>query len=976
MSDSEPVKSSRELWQRLERSDILRDDELHTARWMSRETSSAKMLARRLVAKGILTRWQAGRLLKGRERLRLGNHKLCERIGQGVSGRVFLAEHIQLRRQVAVKIFSRRFTRDPKIVDRFLEDARRSAQLNHHNLAHVLDIDNAEGRYYMVMEYVHGQDLQEVVKASGCLPFTQVLDYLCQAADGLHHAHQAGIVHGDLCPANLMRDERGVIKIVGWGVASLTDQQPLAEQPPGSTPTDTSASDDQDVYRAPEQQRGNGIGSIPVADDLVRRESDQREDGLRRAAFHPDKSDRLKDIPGDIYALGQTAGYLLTGQPPPIPGEDSSGESLRRGAAGFDWNRTGAHVPASFIEIIERMTAAEPEERFDTAEAVRVALQSQWDESAEPSLTGPGPPADPSQPLTKPGSRSQNSLGENKPDGACYGFMQSRPISAEPDDGVEVPVVSPVRTPRARNDSGEQSVQFRFGRRVVVGVVGGMALVSLLVTAVVYSFGPGDSRASGAAKGSRAAVKEGGARGSRPRLTPRRRRARSTALETSLPEAGATDGGSKQTGEDSPKEEPGDEDLDEPPGVHATWKKSPGKSGQDKKPPSSTPAQPAGKASVSDAPNTKKPSNLEPSMAADPFRQLPLAIDLPAFDDDTGANRSDLEIGSLAVSAGKTDVSLLGGTHASKGPGRFMLRTDDRQTTPAWTVLFCADEPDGDEPDGDEPDGDEPDGDEPDSEEGLEIARFRVQDTQLRFSWAATASQCAAAACLGNCVLRLSVQEHVHELRLREARTIEPLWVDLERSAMRRKCPIPAMPDRRQVRFEVTRLENPFPGVHHVNPAGPIAAHDEEVMVRLGGEELEEHVLQVTLAPRLRTTFDLECKTFFKVSPRLEWIPLTQDKLRTVANFVAQKQHSDHQQALQARTALSRLPRKSPHRAALKKRCEALEAKVAETSKASNRLEKVRQMRKATTEGAALHFRLYYLAGDREVDLVRTKTDQ
>ena len=158
------------------------------------------MLARRLAAKGLLTRWQVSQLLRGRETLRFGNYKLCEEIGRGPYGRVFLAEHIQLHRAVTIKILTRRLTRDKTVLDRFLEEAGRAARLSHPNVAHVLDIDSARDRYYMVMEYVPGEDLERLIQRNGRLSPAAVSDYLLQAARGIHSAHQAGVVHGDLSP--------------------------------------------------------------------------------------------------------------------------------------------------------------------------------------------------------------------------------------------------------------------------------------------------------------------------------------------------------------------------------------------------------------------------------------------------------------------------------------------------------------------------------------------------------------------------------------------------------------------------------------------------------------------------------------------------------------------------------------------------------------------------------------------------------
>ena len=330
-------------------------------------------------------------------------------------------------------------------------------------------------------------------------------------------------------------------------------------------------------------------------------------------------------------------------------------------------------------------------------------------------------------------------------------------------------------------------------------------------------------------------------------------------------------------------------------------------------------------------------------------------VDLPPCDPaDEGGGALDL--GALdADVAGDAEVALLGGAQATKRAGDFFLETNGSQAGPTWRVLFG-----------------EP-----------EKLRKRYENwPRCGFATVACSFRLAtphrniprqrvsAIAC------SVSRDKHVHELRLRRPKTVEPLRVDLKRPTVKRRWPLPAMPDREHVRFEITQLADPFPHDYNLNPVHPISAHGKQVMLWFDSENVEHPVLQLVLSTRLQSTFRVECKVFFRVTPRVDWIPLTVEKFQTVASFVKRKQHSDNQRAAQARNALSRLPRKSPNRAALKKTCEALEAELAETSRTTNRLEALRRIRASMAEGAMLHFRLYYLADDCEVDLVRTEAGQ
>ena len=298
------VASAEELMQLLESSNILRPDELRRAKEMAQETTNCQLLARRLIALDVITRWQAGQLLVGWTKLRLGKYLLRSQIGRGEFGRVFLARHTQLEREVAIKTLSRRFTQHPEIVERFLADARKVAALDHRNILHVYDIDSDDDQFYLVMEYVQGVDLQHRVEQQGPLAVDVAARLLGQAAAGLAHAHERGRSPSEpAAGSSLMLDEQGSVKIVGLGMGRLAAmRRTLAAAEAGQPePADRSA------YAAPEQRQiTNAVTSQ-----------------------------------SDIYALGCIAYYGLTGQAPP-PARSGRGASSSPAADDSRYRRTAS----------------------------------------------------------------------------------------------------------------------------------------------------------------------------------------------------------------------------------------------------------------------------------------------------------------------------------------------------------------------------------------------------------------------------------------------------------------------------------------------------------------------------------------------------------------------------------------------------------------------------------------------------------
>src|SRR5262249_28090512 len=156
---------------------------------------------------GVLTTFQAEQFLQGKYRgFTLGGYRLIERLGAGGTGTVFLAEHEVMKRHVALKILAPNVAGDPAVLERFRREAQPAGALDHPNIVRAYDFRLEAQLHVLVMEYVHGPSLQQVLERSGPMSVPVACDYVRQAAIGLQHAHDAGLVHRDIKPANLLVD--------------------------------------------------------------------------------------------------------------------------------------------------------------------------------------------------------------------------------------------------------------------------------------------------------------------------------------------------------------------------------------------------------------------------------------------------------------------------------------------------------------------------------------------------------------------------------------------------------------------------------------------------------------------------------------------------------------------------------------------------------------------------------------------------
>ncbi len=142
-----------------------------------------------------------------------------ERIASGGMGEVFRAHDAVLAREVAIKVLHRSLAGDAGFIDRFRREARAAASLNHPNIVHVHDWGAVDGVYFMVMEYVRGESLREILNENGLLAPAQAADVLLQVLAALEHAHRQGIVHRDVKPENVIVTREGVAKVADFGLA-------------------------------------------------------------------------------------------------------------------------------------------------------------------------------------------------------------------------------------------------------------------------------------------------------------------------------------------------------------------------------------------------------------------------------------------------------------------------------------------------------------------------------------------------------------------------------------------------------------------------------------------------------------------------------------------------------------------------------------------------------------------------------------
>jgi serine/threonine protein kinase len=312
-------------------------------------------LSRALVKAGKLTPYQAAAVYQKKSRgLLIGNYLILDKLGQGGMGVVFKARHRRLGRVGALKILPPSFARDRDAVMRFRREVEAAGRLKHPNLVAAQDADEDRGVHFLVMDYVEGRDLDRIVQDRGPMQVSQAIDCMIQAARGLEAAHAQGIVHRDIKPGNLMLDNSGTVRVLDLGLARIVDAgNPFSKSVAGRL-----------------TQSGMYMGTI----DYMAPE--QAEDSHR------------VDHRADIYSLGCTLYYLLTGREP-FPAETVLKRlmaHMERPAPSLRLARPD--VPVALDEAYEKMMAKQPGGRPASMTELIALLEAA--KSAAPAAQGLG----------------------------------------------------------------------------------------------------------------------------------------------------------------------------------------------------------------------------------------------------------------------------------------------------------------------------------------------------------------------------------------------------------------------------------------------------------------------------------------------------------------------------------------------------------------------------------------------------------
>lgn len=746
----------------LEKSKLLSAEKLATARSIAQEIDSKdpRALAKTLVLKDLLTRWQAAHLLAGRSSFFMGKYKLIDQIGRGGMGGVFLVEHTMMNRTAALKVISRQLGKDPAALERFLTEARAIAALDHTNIAHAYDVDKEGERYYLVMEYIEGHDLQRMVEDEGPLDCEQAADYIRQAAEGLAHAHGRNMIHCDIKPANLLVNRQGVVKILDMGMARLVGR--------GQNGSDSNERLLGTVdYMAPEQ-----------------------------ALDSPNLDHRV-----DIYSLGCTLYYLLTGKAP-FP-EGSIHERLLKHQTKEPRaiSELRPEVPKDLVEICRKMMAKEPTDRYQSAEELSQVL-GDWRPPPTQKLKRAVPLEAAEAAVVEPDEDEEETPSERpRAKGAKKAFRQSPVALDKLKDVLEK--IKPLLA--------VEKLKPLLADRRKAALAGGIGLAVLVLLGVLVWAFSGKSRPSDEAVA---------AQTEKTAETDRKADKKKTSKET----AEATAGEKKEkketettAAEKKPAAEPeaktaapdkaaktesaaekaaGDKDAKSAKDAPKSSDKSAGKAAE--KTADKAAAKPAEKPAdkTAEKPKTEKkpdkaeekakpeaaPKPKETPKPANPFAGFPAAVDLTAEPVELGKiNTPDKVAWELDLENG--DKVLKGNRHFTKPEAK------EEDGKPTWIVQLSAP------------------GVGKDKEATLtDIAKFSRDGQSLRFEWA----EGVPASLAGNlrlCTLKIRAGGTEHSAALLSPYSAESLPLNLDRPVVATKVAVPWLPETSRIHVQIVKLE-------------------------------------------------------------------------------------------------------------------------------------------------------------------------
>ncbi len=361
----------------------------------------------------------------------LGGYRLEAKLGEGGMGAVYKAVHTEMDRVVALKVLPESCLKDQRAVARFRREIKAIAQLNHPNIVQAYDAREVDGTRFLVMEYVEGMNLSDLVKRTGPLPVAEACELIRQSAVGLEYARQRGLVHRDIKPSNLMLTPEGQVKILDLGLALLDEMHSSSADELTNTGQMMGTLD----YMAPEQ----GSDSHTV------------------------------DIRADIYSLGATLYKLLTGRTPFGGAEYDTPVKKMMALATEDpepIDTLRPEIPAELAAIVHRMLAKDPDDRPATPAEVAEALGD-----------GPGARAATNQDLANLITRAYD---DSQPSTAEHSTGTTPHASSPSNDTSRAVTIAPAITVHPTTKTSRRRVSWK--PLIATAAVAGIILIGILLT--------------------------------------------------------------------------------------------------------------------------------------------------------------------------------------------------------------------------------------------------------------------------------------------------------------------------------------------------------------------------------------------------------------------------------------------------------------------------------------------------------------
>ncbi len=972
MTKVSPVSDLSAFLATLGRSGLLPEDEFTRLSESLGSAGDPKTAARELLKQNKITRWQAGQLLHGYHQLVYGKYKLLDQIGSGEMGRVYLAEHGQLGRRVALKALSRKHTADPNILKAFLSDARRVGGLDHPNLCHMYDVNQEGDRYFLVMEYVDGQNLQQRMEKGPKLEIARIIEIGRHLAAGLGHAHAQKVLHGDLKPTNIVIDKNGQVKILDIGLSRLTEATAAANEIEDTTESPSLASG---IYRPQEQIDGKGI--------------DERT---------------------DWYSLGAVLCYLLTGQPFHQPEACRSVDQLKK-------QRPDA--PAELLALCASLLAENPADRPSSAADVTAALDSAEKglASTKPAAPAAAPAARPPLPRAKaepaaaaPAKTDSNAGKPRKPPVA-------RPLNdapAAPADTVagstadtfsfdfnsgaapaakKPPIKKgPPKASAAAADSGaislsgistQGSSKSGSGPKasaadpatveapkpksklplIIGGAIGGGVLLLALVAGLAFMFlGGGDEEIvakadggveSAAAEADSADTSDSGEANPEEANPVEANPVAATVEESNPAEANpvvdeTTDAPSDEAGAAPPASSEGSGAMpaDDAAPMPSDAPSEPASTEPAEAPPADEPKPPEPKpAPKAEAPKPAPPKAAPPKPAGNPFAGFAKAVSLPkppaGMTEPTAELLAPVTLGPCKVDErALIIVRLLGGETALKG-GRQKFTLDAAENGTAerdWEIRCGTDN------------------------ESEVVALVSVKDQAVTFQWTPEGAKNSASPYLSNCMMEFNAGVGHHQCALRETVAAEPLVVELDKPNTGAKWNLDALPDERQMEVEVVAVQSGAPKSRIEN--NTLTADKPSTNVLLG---TADDKLPLAIELKMSATAkQVEVRAVPKL--KLEGLPPGKDRYN---KKMVQTLVSSTAAALQGAEQRHMVANQIKNADQKKKALAQAEIYKTEVAKANDLVQALQSTAQAV-ETSTVHFRVWYLADTGKVLLLDT----